>query len=167
MFTSAIESINGDSRSKIKQDFSPSAMKKRHTPIMLHSAVSGMINRILDVDQYEKTRRLNIYDIEVGENFSESAIDPEIEVLGSISPGISTFAERALTYAAVSKMHVNNPFLVVDRNPIALQKDKIDRVRELGRRQVQLLDSIDPRVTHIYDAKGNLPLVDLTGNELD
>jgi hypothetical protein len=48
-----------------------------------------------------------------------------------------------------------------------LQKDKIDRVRELGRRQVQLLDSIDPRVTHIYDAKGNLPLVDLTGNELD
>ena len=38
--------------------------------------------------RYEKTKRLNVYEIESGKNFCGNSENDDIEVLGSISPVI-------------------------------------------------------------------------------
>lgn len=155
---SAIQAVNGTPVSAIKKDFNPGGLRKSHTPTLLFGATSGTINKSLDVNEYEMTKRRGIYDVVKGPNYSDS--DEVIEVIGHIAPGLISFARKALTFAGVAKMNTNNPFIEIDKYPIALINE--DRIRELGRRQVELLDIIDPRVTHIYDGIGNLPLLEFT-----
>ena len=158
-----IEQYNGHIKRTVKADLSPRLKKK--PPILLNVATSGSINKFLDTREYTKLYRASgMYDI-VQTNDSQRIDSDDVEVVGWIAPGITTFMGNAITFAAVAKMNVPEPFLRIDPKPIVL--NDMPSVRKLGKKQVNLLDSVEPKIVHIYDTKGNLPLLDSIGNDLD
>lgn len=158
-----IERYNGHIKRTIKADLSPRLRKKPQ--VLLNVATSGSINKMLDTAEYDKLYRSSgMYDI-VQSSDSQRIDGDDVEVVGWISPGITTFMGNALTFAGVAKMNVPNPYLRIDPKPLVLEDET--SVRKLGKKQVILLDTVDPETTHIYDAKGNAPLLRTESDNLD
>ena len=158
-----IERYNGHIKRTIKADLSPRLKKK--PPVLLNVATSGSINKMLDTTEYNKLfRSSGMYDI-VQTSDSQQIDNDDVEVVGWISPGITTFMGNAMTFAGAAKMNISEPFLRIDPKPLVLNSEA--SIRNLGKRQVSLLDSVEPNRIHIYDAKGNAPLIESRSDKLD
>lgn len=151
-----VEAYNRYVRSQISEDMKPSRFTKQKPPILMHAATPGSLNYMLDVKKFHMTKRRGIYDFESLHNPDEFE-EGQVEVIGGAADGLISIFKRALTYAVVSKMHHTPPFFVIDKAHIALTDSHA--VRELGKKQVRLLDAVEPEVMHVYDAKRSLPLV--------
>ena len=145
-------------RTAIKLDMSRRLRRKTQPPLYLHVASPGSINRYLDIADFYATRGEEDYDFDCDVNLDEYR-PSSAEVIGGASKGMVTFLKHAHTFAVVSKMLIDEPFLEIDPEPLKITSEP--KLRTLGQKQMRLLDKADPTTTHIYDAGKNLPVTEL------
>jgi hypothetical protein len=153
--TYVIKRYNGHVRSEAEIDMRHRMIGRRKPPIFLHIATPGTINKKLDVTKFHQDRRRNVYNyfsLQHPDTFEED----RVEVIGGASEGILGFCMHALTYAIAAKMNFETPKLAIDPHHIVLNSP--DKIPILGKKQITLLDTINPAMTHVLDIGRNLPI---------
>lgn len=125
-------------------------------PLLLMIAMPGTVNKVLDKQAYTDGQDLGGNYVTIP-GVIDARDSRQIEIVGVISPGVTRFLGRALTYATVVRLQETDPKVAIDKDFVCVSSP--DSVLTIASKLVSLAGVVEPEKLFAYDAKGNLPLL--------
>lgn len=121
--------------------------KSADAPVEANIAMPGTTVKLLDIPALSNKQK---EELKVND-------DDEIEVIGSINPGVLKFASNSLTYAYALRLDQSPPAVWVDGKFICLRSK--EDIRRFGGRMVSIAERLEPGKRFIQDWKDELPVI--------